>query len=266
MEDNYDNIKDNRTIFKGILYETEIKSQQKLIDIILLNEPDKLKELVYNINSTSCSMNEEKSTQINMNIDQSRVEETYYTMYESGEFNFNKYSHNYEIFNKPNNVINYKILENVFFNPSILSTFNHTYYPLLLVIKKDNLDIIIIQSTDIYLYSNDLILNILGNSINLVDKDEKIIDLQKNSEFIKFLSSNDINKFNTGYNILYCIILKFYGVKKKFNSNEVDFIEHIKRKVRYNHLENQINELVKCNDIRTDRWDDCLDMSKQWGI
>ena len=240
MEETYDNIEDNEEILKGILTEPEIQSQQKLIDIILLNEPSKLKELVYNINSSSCAINEEKSTQLNVNIDQSQVKEINYNIYDLTELNFSKYSHNYEY--KYNKIVKNYNLENVLFNPSILTSLrihdsgDTAYFnSLLLVIKKDNLDIIIIPATDIYLYSNDLIVNILGNSINynLFEKEPKIdqiIELQKNSEFIKFLS-NDINIFNKllekEYYILFCIFLKINGAKKNINSNDIEFIKRI---------------------------------------
>jgi hypothetical protein len=250
MEGNRDII-DNEEILKGILTDSEIKSHQKLINIILLNEPSKLKELVYNINSSSFAINEVKSTQINANIDQSKVKEINYRVNDIGRYDFSKYSHNYKYTHdkivKNYNLSNLYDLENVLFNPSILTSltmltsfagglyYTEYFNPLLLVIKKDNLDIIIIPATDIYLYSNDLIVNILGNSINynLFEKEpniDKIIELQKNSEFIKFLS-NDINIFNKllekeNY-ILFVIFLKINGAKKIINSNDIEFIKRI---------------------------------------
>ena len=242
MEGNRDII-DNEEILKGILTDSEIKSHQKLINIILLNEPSKLKELVYNINSSSFAINEVKSTQINANIDQSKVNQTNNRVNDIGRYDFSKYSHNYKYTHdkivKNYNLSNLYDLENVLFNPSILTSLNYYYKayfnPLLLVIKKDNLDIIIIPATDIYLYSNDLIVNILGNSINynLFEKEpniDKIIELQKNSEFIKFLS-NDINIFNKllekeNY-ILFVIFLKINGAKKIINSNDIEFLKRI---------------------------------------
>jgi len=254
MEDNYDNIEDNQVIFKGILTETEIKSQQKLIDIILLNETSKLKELVYNINSSSFAINEEISTQINMNIDQSRIKQIDYKMSNLDKINYSEYSHNYK-YNRCKKVINYKIsgLDNVLFNPSILTTLDGYFNPLLLVIKKDNLNIIIIPSTDIYLYKNDLILNILGNSINydLFNEEpniEKIIELQKNSYFIKFLS-NDIDISDYTYQILYYIFLIINGVKKNINYNDVKNIESIFRKLQSSKLKTEINNIIKTEPI-----------------
>jgi hypothetical protein len=249
MEDDYDNIEDNQVILKGILNDLEIQSQQKLIDIILLNEPSKLKELVYNINSSSCAINEEKSTQINMNIDQSRINQIDYRMRNLDKIDYSKYSHNYK-YDRYKKVINYKIhgLDNVLFNPSILTTLDGYFNPLLLVIKKDNLNIIIIPSTDIYLYSNDLILNILGNSINYNSFDktniDKIIELQKNSDFIKFLS-NDIDKFDKKYQTLYYIFLKINGVKKNINCNDVKNIESIFKNIYSHRLKQEIERVIR---------------------
>jgi hypothetical protein len=168
------------------------------------------------------------------------------------KINYSKYSHNYK-YNRCKKVKKYKIpgLDNVLFNPSILTTLDDYFNPLLLVIKKDNLNIIIIQSTDIYLYKNDLILNILGNSINydLFNEEpniEKIIELQKNSYFIKFLS-NDIDISDYKYQILYYIFLIINGVKKNINYTDVKNIESIFRKLQSSILKSEINNIIKHN-------------------
>jgi hypothetical protein len=226
---------------------------------------------VYNINSSSFAINEVKSTQINANIDQSKVNQTNNRVNDIGRYDFSKYSHNYKYTHdkivKNYNLSNLYDLENVLFNPSILTSltmltsfagglyYTEYFNPLLLVIKKDNLDIIIIPATDIYLYSNDLIVNILGNSINynLFEKEpkiDKIIELQKNSEFIKFLS-NDINIFNkllkkeyNNNNILFSIFLKINGAKKIINSNDFEFIHRAYDIININDVSDEIEFIV----------------------
>ena len=220
-------------IIKDIFNKDEIKDKELVT---------KLKDLVYNINSSSYTTNEETSTQV---VAKTSFDETT-KIINSNKLNniydldFSKYSHNYNLSNTQiveKNYIIEKFSENILFNPSLLTSLTQVYdttsayfNPLLLVCRINNgkLEIFLSASTDIFLYKNDLIINHFGNIINKEDKSDELIELLKTNRFIIMLLNNDktkLTKYIDKNEILFNIFLKIDGSKKIINDIDIEYYE-----------------------------------------
>ena len=189
-EPNYENITNNDEILKYIFNKQDldvndsvdmtyhepdeqisnlINNQNKLIRIINLPNKDdnniNLKNLVYNVNSSSYTTTKDTSIQI---VQNNLTQNKDFKNNDLLDVDYTTNSHNYMLnnSNKTNRLKYYVIKKNnniLQYNPYVLTTLftddekNNCYFtPLLLVVNKnDNKKITIIPSTDIYLYNNE---------------------------------------------------------------------------------------------------------------
>jgi hypothetical protein len=251
-DDDYDKEYDKKDILQDILapstignLKMKIDNQQNLIDKI------DVKKLVYNLSSLSSSTMEKQTLQTATTISFSELNklQNSNTINNLIDSNFSDFSHNNIIIDQDiveKNVILYNDDEygeyKILFNPSLLTSLTQIddeiddeidyidksayFSPLLIVCKiinDDYLKIILCESTDIFLYNDDLIINHYGNIINKTENNDRLIKLLKPNKFINFLSLNNRNLGNEFFreNIIF-----FHIFFKIFNSNQISYTHH----------------------------------------
>jgi hypothetical protein len=263
----YESINSNEIILEDILDSQEICNQRKLIAIIKYNEHNKLKELVYNVNSSSYSIEinkeEEEAIKMNISLEESKLQNIKPKLFDINEPDTinnitTSNNYNYKFKSKSEELI--EIINNdnetIFINKSLLTKlfnwFNITYFtPLILIIKFNSEEspkpiIILTSSTNLYLYDSDFILNYNGDIINGIKPSDlqfsAINNLQKNSNFINLLSKNvGFNKYwetsttksNANEELAY-MFFKFRGCQQFLSEDDIKLLT--KLSVKFNHF------------------------------
>ena len=250
----YESINSDESILDQIIYPDEIDKQDKLLKILKCREPNALKELVYNVNSSSHSIAinkvEEESIQVGTSISLEALglvtKKIKLDEKDSAPNNHKTASKNYKYKPDPKSEELIELINNgneiILINQSLLFSKlvgwdKDTYFnPLILVIKFDEINcpkIIITSSTNIYLYDTDFILNYRGDIINEAKPNtvqfNKINHLQKNSNFINLLSKNNgFEKYwdetKSNENLAY-IFFKFRGCQKVLNESDIKLLK-----------------------------------------
>ena len=246
---------------------TKIDNQQKLINII------DVKKLVYNLNSTSFSIMEEQTTQIALNMSLNELSKLQISGTQGNLINsdFSEYSHNNININIDKDIVEQNLIlydsryYQILFNPSLLTSLTQIddktnylqksayFSPLLIVCKikkEDYLEIILCDSTDIFLYKDHLIINHSGNIINKTEYDDRLIYLLKNNKFIYFLSKNDFEsgKYFVKENVIFFHIFYKICMSNKIISDCDNVIDNVFNKISpnidYTYLIYEIEKLI----------------------